>query len=101
MEAHDLVFVRDLALRFFAPLAKAASSPEAAASLLIQLGYKPPSPVTAFQDLTSALSAIDALIAAIDELPEDPDSDQVAQAALSALPAVAAIIVAIGRFASS
>ena len=101
MQPEDLYFARDVALRFFAPLAQAASSPEQGAALLIQLGYKPPAPVTAFQDLTSAISALDALVQAIENLPDDPDEEALAETALTALPAVAAIVVAINRFDSS
>jgi len=101
VKPEDLYVVRDFALRFFDPLAKATTSPEQGAALLIQLGYKPPAPVTAFQDLSSAISALDSLVKTIEELPEDPDEEALASAALSALPAVAAIVVAINRFDSS
>jgi hypothetical protein len=101
MQASELILVRDVVVRFFDPLAKATSSPEQARRLLVQLGYDPPGPVTAFQDLSSAVSAIDALVKVIDELPEDPDEKAVGAAALKTLPAVAAIVVGIERFTTS
>lgn len=101
MQAEDLYFLRDLVLRFFDPLARATRSPRSAAELLRQLGYEPNAPVTAFQDLTGAISALDALVAAIDALPAEPDAEEIGAAALRSLPAVAAIVTAVGRFATS
>ena len=101
MEAKELILVRDVVVRFFDPLAKATTSPEEARRLLVQLGYDPPGEVTAFQDLSAAVSAVDALIRAIEELPEDPDEEAIAAAALQSLPAVAAIVVGLERFTTS
>ena len=101
MEAKELILVRDVVVRFFDPLAKATTSPEEARRLLVQLGYDPPAEVTAFQDLSAAVSAVDALITAIEELPEDPDEEAIATAALQSLPAVAAIVVGLERFTTS
>jgi uncharacterized protein DUF6603 len=101
MDAEELILVRDVVVRFFDPLAKATTSPEEARRLLVQLGYDPPGQVTAFQDLSAAVSAVDALVRAIEALPEDPDEEAIAAAALQSLPAVAAIVVGLERFTTS
>jgi len=101
MEVSDLIFLRDLVQRFSGPLVRATGSQDEAAALLVQLGYQPPAAVTAFQDLSTAITAVDALVAAIEELPEDPDAEAIGEAALRTLPAVAAIIVSLNQFASS
>lgn len=101
MNVSDLIFIRDLVQRFFEPLARATKSPDQAGALLVQLGYKPPGPVTAFADLRGTIAAIDSLVAAIEELPEDPDAEAISGVALRTLPAIAAIIVEVNRFSTS
>ena len=92
MQLSDLIALRELALRLFAPLERACASPDAAARLLAELGYIAPKTVTAFESMGPAIDALGEIFNAVEELPEDASPPEVAEAALRALRSLDVII---------
>jgi hypothetical protein len=82
MESDDGRQYLDLVLGFFGPILAAVEDPDDATQLLIALGYLPPGAVTAFQQLSPALSQLQEVIAELSAAIEAEDSD----AALATIP---------------
>jgi len=90
MKPEDIQPYVDLALKLFAPVLRAAESPEEAENLLRELGYQAPSEVTAF-------SEFGAVAAGIVEVADGIDTAIDSGNAQDALPALLELTVAIGR----